>query len=143
LVVDRKCRTCGEVKGVTSFSKHSSSPDGIRTQCKACANEAERLRRLHNGDEMRAKDRARGCRLTASDLQKYRKENPLKCKAHGAVYRAVKSGLIIKPSSCEECGSELGIHGHHDDYTKPLEVRWLCARCHHQWHALNGEAKTA
>jgi len=39
------------------------------------------------------------------------------------------------------CGSSEYIHAHHDDYDKPLDVRWLCAAHHKQWHDENGEAK--
>ena len=43
---------------------------------------------------------------------------------------------------CEICGKEK-THAHHDDYDKPLNVRWLCAEHHRQWHAKYGEALNA
>lgn len=53
------------------------------------------------------------------------------------VVAAIKKG-IIKPSPCEECGAlnsgKQPIHAHHDNYNFPLQVRWLCASCHHEWH---------
>jgi hypothetical protein len=41
---------------------------------------------------------------------------------------------------CEVCRTTEKIHAHHDDYAKPLNVRWLCSAHHSQWHAKNGEA---
>lgn len=55
--------------------------------------------------------------------------NPEKRKAQWAVNNAVRDGKLSK-APCEVCGEE-EVDGHHDDYSKPLEVRWLC-RVHHQ-----------
>lgn len=38
------------------------------------------------------------------------------------------------PKPCEFCGATENIHRHHDDYDKPLEIRWLCASCHKRFH---------
>jgi ubiquitin C-terminal hydrolase len=53
-----------------------------------------------------------------------------------AVKRAVDSGIIIKPKNCEKCNKEYKIlHGHHEDYSKRLEVIWLCPACHKKQHS--------
>lgn len=57
--------------------------------------------------------------------------------AHQMVTLAIKSGLLT-PAPCEVCSTEVNINAHHDDYTKPLEVRWLCRRHHAAWHRKHG-----
>lgn len=42
-----------------------------------------------------------------------------------------------KKQPCSECGSTKNVCRHHDDYTKPLEIRWLCRTCHLNWHNEN------
>jgi hypothetical protein len=51
--------------------------------------------------------------------------------------KALQRGTITKPNCCERCSAELEareIHGHHHDYSKPLEVEWLCRSCHVEEH---------
>src|SRR5260370_14798419 len=49
------------------------------------------------------------------------------------VRRALKAGKLIK-QPCEVCGTTENIHAHHEDYSKPLDVRWLCASHHAGLH---------
>tara|TARA_R110002051_G_scaffold235179_1_gene296615 strand:+ start:8092 stop:8331 length:240 start_codon:yes stop_codon:yes gene_type:complete len=63
----------------------------------------------------------------------WRKRHPLKYLAHLYVDNAIRIGLI-KRQPCEVCGAEK-VDAHHDDYSKPLLVRWLCRRHHSQHHA--------
>lgn len=65
-------------------------------------------------------------------------------RAHNMVEIAVANGALIRKACCEQCGSSgtfkdgrSKIHAHHDDYNKPLCVRWLCQKCHHEWHKTN------
>jgi hypothetical protein len=58
----------------------------------------------------------------------------VKRKAHRAVRDAIRDG-ILRPGPCEVCGSTLDIHAHHDDYSRPLDVIWLCASHHMQLHS--------
>jgi hypothetical protein len=48
-----------------------------------------------------------------------------------AVSAAIKAGTLTR-QPCEECGAKA--QAHHDDYAKPLDVRWLCRRHHRLWH---------
>ena len=60
--------------------------------------------------------------------KRYMSKNPKITKAHQAVIRAIKNG-VIKRMPCVICGATK-THGHHEDYNKPLEVIWLCPKHH-------------
>lgn len=62
-----------------------------------------------------------------------RKRNQAKFKARSVVNNAKRDGKI-KPAPCANCGKKK-TQAHHTDYTKPLEVVWLCAKCHTFAHA--------
>lgn len=65
----------------------------------------------------------------------WHKNNKEKIYAHWKVRDAIKSGKLIKPKNCVRCNeSKKLIDGHHTDYTKPLDVLWLCRKCHIQEH---------
>lgn len=65
---------------------------------------------------------------------------PEQIAARNAVSRAVRDGELVR-QPCEKCGSTARakdgrslVHAHHDDYSKPLIVRWMCQRCHYRHH---------
>jgi len=47
---------------------------------------------------------------------------------------AIKRGRLVNPKVCSVCGDNTHVSGHHDDYSKPLDVKWLCHACHYTWH---------
>lgn len=59
-------------------------------------------------------------RLTPPDFQKRRAREI----AH---YRHSIGELVAQP--CESCGA-WDVEMHHTDYSKPLEIEWLCTTCH-------------
>ena len=71
-------------------------------------------------------------RLAAN--QAYRARNREKYKAHGTLNNGVRDGKITRPNSCSDCGVTCVPHGHHEDYSKPLDVVWVCDPCHKKRH---------
>lgn len=64
----------------------------------------------------------------------YRRRYPEKAKAHNAVATAVRWGRLKPPDCCEVCKLASKVHGHHEDYSRPLEVIWVCPDCHKGLH---------
>jgi len=48
--------------------------------------------------------------------------------------RAIARGELVRPEKCSICGEKGNVHAHHDDYDKPLDVRWVCSSCHVRIH---------
>jgi hypothetical protein len=63
-------------------------------------------------------------------VQRWRLRYPEKYKASQDVKLALKSGVVKRPGNCSQCQKECKPEGHHEDYSKPLEVVWLCKSCH-------------
>lgn len=63
----------------------------------------------------------------------------LKAEAYSEYNKALDHGVLVRPEQCSQCGVAGRISGHHMDYTKPLEVVWLCHKCHRGEH--KGERK--
>ncbi|MCP5003295.1 MAG: hypothetical protein GY941_04985 [Planctomycetes bacterium] len=116
--------------------------DGHLNKCKECTKTDATRHRNANLDKIRKYDRGRGNRQPPEYHLKYRAEKPNAYKAKSMVNNAIRDGKLFR-EPCEVCCSEENAHAHHDDYLKPLNVRWLCAVCHKQWHAVNGEGLNA
>jgi hypothetical protein len=61
--------------------------------------------------------------------------NKEKISIQGKLRRAIKKGIVIKSKFCKECGKETKLFGHHDNYSEPLKVIWLCSSCHGILHS--------
>lgn len=70
--------------------------------------------------------------------RRYREKHPKQTAAHKAFREALRLGQLTKPKKCSSCLTippRNKLHGHHEDYSKPLEVIWLCQTCHAARHA--------
>lgn len=103
-------------------------------KCKECDRLYRREKRIKNPKVYRNRDsryyKAHRDKKLAYH-KKWLEKNKIKFIAHGLVRKAMKEGKIER-KPCEVCGS-LNSDAHHDDYTKPLDIRWLC-RTHHARH---------
>ena len=133
----KKCFKCGEEKPLHEFYKHKQMKDGHVNKCKKCNKRDVANHRLENIDKIREYDRSRGSRQSYSYIKEYREKYPNKYKATTMVNNHIRSGNLHK-EPCEVCGAGKAV-AHHDDYSKPLNIRWLCQAHHKQWHAKNGE----
>lgn len=134
--VMKTCFKCGLSKPIDDFYRHPEMADGHLGKCKECAKADAHGRLLVNGDAVRAYDRARSktpARKAASAItvKKSRKRNPQKWAARRAVSNAIRDGRLAR-QGCEICG--VRAEAHHEDYDKPLDVRWLCFRHHREEH---------
>lgn len=105
-----ECGSCNKCKQRARYREDAGYREHMRQKA--------REYRQANLDLVRAKDRERGFRLY----------DPAKHKARKALNHEVCMGRI-KREPCEKCGAEK-TQAHHDDYSKPLVVRWLCSACH-------------
>lgn len=138
-IVTKACRDCEVTKELTDFYKHPDMVDGHMAICKKCHIAKMILHRqthphVQEYDRQRAKTPERRA-LRRALVVKWREKNPEGYKAHRAVAAAIRSGILERGTACETCGTPDNLHAHHDDYAKPLEVRWLCALHHFREHA--------
>ena len=107
------CTECGKVKPRTSFIRDiwAQEPDGLHPTCRLCVAQARRQWRPGRATE--------------------------KALAHRLVNLAVRLGELIRPDHCERCGdreTKRALDGHHEDYSRPLDVVWLCTPRHRRRH---------
>ena len=134
----KTCFKCGAEKPLEEFYKHPMMSDGRLNKCRQCSKVEVTANRLKNIEYYRAYDRNRGNRQSKEYRIDWRLKYPKKYQAITAANNAIRDKKLVK-KPCEVCKSEISVHGHHDDYLKPLDVRWLCAVHHSQWHKKNGE----
>lgn len=103
-----------------------------RTYQQWCDDNREHLRKKHNGyHAANMKDPIRA-EQERERRRKWAREHKDQVNAMMRINSYIKKGLVAR-KPCEICGAE-NSHAHHDDYTRPLSVRWLCPVHHKEWH---------
>lgn len=132
----KQCKKCKETKPMTEFYKHSAMGDGHLNFCKPCVRKRVSAHRDANIEHIREYDRERAKTVArrahiAANCKRWRAANPERYRAQVELNNAVRDGRVNR-QPCEVCGAKA--HAHHDDYSKPLDVRWLCAVHHAEAH---------
>lgn len=128
----KTCFKCSQEKQFLEFYKHSGMSDGFSGKCKSCTKKDVHENREKRKDYYDQKDRDRAP-LKYERKAQYQKDRKDIRIAHRLVYKAIKEGLLIK-ISCEKCGDN-NSHAHHENYSKPLDVVWLCQKHHRRRHS--------
>lgn len=119
-----KCSKCGIEKDPSQFERW-------RRQCKDCMKGIRKS--LQPYDPNRKRIYFKNHPEKRKEIrERYKQKYPEKEKAEQLLQDAVKYGKVLK-QPCEICGG-LDVHGHHADYSRPLEVKWLCVEHHNQLH---------
>ena len=162
----KTCTKCKEVKELDQFYKCSAREGGLHSQCKSCKADGDRSYRNRNVVRLKIKartwkeenrDKVNAIKRKYSRSEKglicarkamaklgkprlderrinWRKRNKEKTHAHGRVQYAIRIGKLIK-QPCMRCGCD-SVDAHHEDYSRPLEVMWLCRKCHGAIHRI-------
>ena len=153
------CRVCGIEKDSNDFPARGGR---VCKKCKCASAKEYRLKNIGrvreydrnrpNKEERKRKQKERLLRLKVEDHERFadltyrrgnrwRKEHNQRQKAWGALNDAIRYGKLERPTVCSRCGSEGDIEAHHEDYSKPLDVMWLCVRCHNELHKEKNKKK--
>jgi hypothetical protein len=132
----KTCTKCHAPKPATDkfFSPDKRQRDGLGSWCRVCV--------CTNTIHWRAAHPAavKTYRATHQESEhiaqaQWRASHPGARKAHNAALNAIRTGRLIRPAACERCGMpHQRLHKHHEDYTRPLDVVFLCPKCHRILH---------
>lgn len=139
----KRCYGCHVLKSLSDFYPHRQMRDGHVGKCKACTRLAVRDReqklRATNPDWV-MKERERGRikakikRYKRKDASAYSKrwaeKHPTKKRVHHKVSNALRDRKLLRPTACIRCGATGRVEAHHEDYSKPFYLEWLCSACH-------------
>ena len=124
----KTCDRCGEFKALSLFGVNyvTRTPCGSCKVCRVIQNRPSVLRwRERNKDKIK---------LYEMTKRQARKFDPVKQRVRWLTRYYIKSGKLKKPDACSICHENKTVQAHHHDYSKPLEVEWLCAQCHGMQH---------
>lgn len=149
----KTCFKCRIEQPLSSFYVHPQTGDRRLNKCKECTKKDVRENYSRNREHYLEYERQRAMqphRVAGREAyaqtpqgraavnrakRAYLERNPIKRAARVMAGNAIRDGRI-KRAPCEVCGNAKA-QAHHDDYGRPLDVRWLCTRHHAEWHRHN------
>lgn len=138
---EKTCNRCCRALPIASFSKDRSRIDGRTYACRECENARHQA---YHGGERRPREPRQSRQpgmvrfkkpvliSPTQSTKKWRAANNEKVRAQRKVRRLILRNEMER-QPCERCGGPKA-QAHHDDYSRPLEVMWLCPRHHRERH---------
>lgn len=147
----KKCFKCSQLLNLSEFYKHSEMLDGHLNKCKSCTKTDVENRRKEKASDIdwvlserkRHREKSKRYRelgiISKNNAQKkWALNNPEKKQARQRLQYALKLGKLHR-HPCFICGNKA--QAHHDDYSKPLDVVWVCSKHHGELHVKINEKK--
>ena len=140
------CFKCKTNKILSEFSKDRRAKDRLQPHCKLCnakyrqshkikiAEDQRGYQQSHKVELAKKRQTPRGKKLRNKSCKKYREEHIEEVRCRSILNEAVRCGKIKRPNTCESCFKECKPEGHHEDYSRPFDVDWLCIECHKRLH---------
>jgi hypothetical protein len=128
----KKCRDCNKIKPLEKFHKNKGMKDGRLNSCMECRNLYRKTYDDKNFESRKRPYNAKNHERYLCSLRLYRNKWPEKYKATNKVSNAIRDKRLTK-EPCAICG-EKEVQAHHVNYSKPLEVTWLCFKHHRLLH---------
>ena len=136
---DKKCANCKKTKKISMFPKDKQQASGLKSYCKKCSQLLSKNYYYNHLEKSRLTKKKyshskRGLKILGLIAKRMIKKYPEKYIARYRLNNAIAIGRI-KKLPCEKCNN-LETEGHHEDYSKPLEVKWFCNYHHKKIHKL-------
>jgi len=131
------CSECAEKQRKEYRTKYNKSEEGKKVYQKAQRKWRKEnialVREITRKSQAKYRKTEKGLKYKAYHRALYRKRYPLKYNIPYLVHMAVKKGIITK-DPCKVCKTTKDVQAHHYDYSKPLDVIWLCRKHHNELH---------
>jgi hypothetical protein len=118
------CSKCKKQKDISEFPKNKKTKLGIDSWCEICHRNIDK--------EYQRNKRKLGLVNKTEEYRIWRKTHRKECNAEQLTNYYIRIGKI-KKEKCKICKKK-NAYAHHDNYDKPLEIRWMCPSCHKKFH---------
>jgi len=137
-----RCKDCKKLYAKQYREKHL---DRILVYDRNRPNAKERVEKAKEyKSKMRVENPEKYDRIFHSSKKRYRVKHREKVNAENRINDALRKEKLKRPDECSVCHKKCVPQGHHFDYTKPLEVIWVCPACHSAIHReLRNKARQA
>lgn len=138
---EKKCSKCEKIQPITEFYPHEQCRDKHTNICKSCEQIRHREYYLKNKAKValinknwRINNPEKHRKSSFESIKKWKKHNVEAAKAHQLVNNHILRKKNLVPINCEKCGDVTKLQAHHEDYSKPFDIMWLCKKCHLKKH---------